>query len=292
MHVVRAGIVVTGTEVLSGLIADANGPWLSERLREHGVTLTHTMVVGDRPEDLRAALGFLAGHGRRADRHQRRARARPPTTSRPQVVADFAGRAMALDPALEERVWAIVAAAAPRFPRADEEAMRAGARKQALVPAGATVLEPVGTAPGLIVPGDGGLVLVLPGPPARAAADVGAPRWRPSRCAGCWPGAGELEQRIIRMYGVPEAELAATLREIDRGPAAWRSRPACAAASSRSRPCSRPPPSRPTPRSRRILVGAFADAIFSFDGATIDEVVARAAAPGGRSPPPSRAPAA
>ena len=36
---VRAGIVVTGTEVLSGIIADKNGPWLSERLREHGVQL-------------------------------------------------------------------------------------------------------------------------------------------------------------------------------------------------------------------------------------------------------------
>ena len=32
----RAGIVVTGTEVLSGIISDRNGPWLSERLRERG----------------------------------------------------------------------------------------------------------------------------------------------------------------------------------------------------------------------------------------------------------------
>ena len=47
---VRAGIVVTGTEVLGGLIADANGPWLSEQLRAHGVELAHTVVVGDRPD--------------------------------------------------------------------------------------------------------------------------------------------------------------------------------------------------------------------------------------------------
>ena len=46
---VRAGIVVTGTEVLSGIVADRNGPWLSERLREHGVELAHIVVVGDRP---------------------------------------------------------------------------------------------------------------------------------------------------------------------------------------------------------------------------------------------------
>ena len=60
---VRAGIVVTGTEVLSAIIADRNGPWLSERLRERGVELAHIIVVGDRPADVRAALDFLAGEG-------------------------------------------------------------------------------------------------------------------------------------------------------------------------------------------------------------------------------------
>ena len=34
---VRAGIIVTGTEVLSGIIRDANGPWLSEALRARGL---------------------------------------------------------------------------------------------------------------------------------------------------------------------------------------------------------------------------------------------------------------
>jgi len=32
---VRAGIVVTGTEVLTGRVSDRNGPWLAERLREY-----------------------------------------------------------------------------------------------------------------------------------------------------------------------------------------------------------------------------------------------------------------
>src|ERR671936_531803 len=35
----RAGIVVTGTEVLTGRVADRNGPWVSDRLREQGVDL-------------------------------------------------------------------------------------------------------------------------------------------------------------------------------------------------------------------------------------------------------------
>src|SRR5204863_3023 len=55
-----------------------------------------------------------------------------------------------------------------RWPDLDQEALRRSNRKQALVPEGATVLEPVGTAPGLVVPpsGDSGpTVVVLPGPP-------------------------------------------------------------------------------------------------------------------------------
>ncbi|HZL06034.1 MAG TPA: molybdopterin-binding protein, partial [Coriobacteriia bacterium] len=33
----RAGIVITGTEVLTGRVRDRNGPWLSDRLFEAGV---------------------------------------------------------------------------------------------------------------------------------------------------------------------------------------------------------------------------------------------------------------
>ena len=51
-----ASVVVTGTEVLTGRVADRNGPWLAEALRDVGVDIAAVVVVGDRPEDLRAAL--------------------------------------------------------------------------------------------------------------------------------------------------------------------------------------------------------------------------------------------
>ena len=60
---VRAGILVTGTEVLSGIITDRNGPWLSERLAELGVDAAMIQIVGDRPEDLMASLRFMAAVG-------------------------------------------------------------------------------------------------------------------------------------------------------------------------------------------------------------------------------------
>ncbi len=60
---VRAGILVTGTEVLTGIITDRNGPWLSERLVELGVDAAMIQIVGDRPDDLMNALRFMAASG-------------------------------------------------------------------------------------------------------------------------------------------------------------------------------------------------------------------------------------
>ena len=55
-----------------------------------------------------------------------------------------------------------------RWPNLDFEAVRTANRKQAMVPEGARVIAPAGTAPGLVVPpldGAGPTVVVLPGPP-------------------------------------------------------------------------------------------------------------------------------
>src|SRR4051794_28151960 len=153
----RAGIVVTGTEVLSGIITDRNGPWLSERLREHGVQLAHIDVVADRPVDLRAALDFMAAEG--LDLVITSGGLGPTADDlTADVVAEFAGRPLELDAALEERIWAILERLRARWRdlHLDLDAVRAANRKQALVPRGATVLEPVGTAPGLVVPPDSG----------------------------------------------------------------------------------------------------------------------------------------
>src|SRR3954453_22170067 len=54
--IVRAGVVGTGTERLSGRVQDRNGPWVGDRLAELGVELAHVMIAGDRREDLLAAL--------------------------------------------------------------------------------------------------------------------------------------------------------------------------------------------------------------------------------------------
>jgi nicotinamide-nucleotide amidase len=105
-----------------------------------------------------------------------------------------------------------------RWSDLDQAALREANRKQALVPEGATVLEPVGTAPGLVVPpreDDGPTVLVLPGPPSELQ-----PMWETaletSALQSALSGAGHYEQRILRMWGIPESELAGSLRAMEQ----------------------------------------------------------------------------
>ena len=167
----RAGIVVTGTEVLSGRVRDRNGPWISERLEEAGVDVAHIVTVGDRPGDLEAALRFLAaqgvglivtsgGLGPTAD------------DMTVEMVARFTGRELVLDEEVEDKIAAILKPLMARFAHWDFDAVKAANRKQALIPEGAYVIDPVGTAPGVVVPGEPAVV-VLPGPPRELQ-----PMWR------------------------------------------------------------------------------------------------------------------
>jgi nicotinamide-nucleotide amidase len=209
---VRAGIVVTGTEVLTGRIADRNGPWISEQLAALGVDVAHITVVGDRPEDLEAALRFMAGEG--MDLIVTSGGLGPTADDlTAEIVARFAGTELVLDDEMEEKIAEILRGFARRF-RFDEAAVREANRKQAMIPRGSRPLDPVGTAPGLVVPVDGRVVVVLPGPPREL---------RPM-----WPRAVEsppvqavlaratpLLSYTVRMFGIPESEIAKSLREIE-----------------------------------------------------------------------------
>jgi nicotinamide-nucleotide amidase len=209
---VRAGIVVTGTEVITGQITDRNGPWISERLGEAGVEVTHILCVADRPVDLDAALRFLAGEG--VDLIVTSGGLGPTADDlTAEVVARFAGRELVLDEGMEDRIAAILARFARRL-RFDPEALRAANRKQAMVPQGATTIDPAGTAPGLVVPVDGGpIVIVMPGPPRELrqmwpqAAATKAAREVLER-------AEPYEMASLRLFGIPESEIAQTLREV------------------------------------------------------------------------------
>jgi nicotinamide-nucleotide amidase len=275
----RAGVVVTGTEVLTGRVADRNGPWLAEQLRRLGIDIAQVIVVGDRPDDLRASLAFLAdgeldliitsgGLGPTAD------------DLTAQVVAEFQGRALVLDPALEAAIGEVVARlAARRGWRMDPAATASANRKQAMVPDGARVLAPVGTAPGLVVPPAAGRagppVLVLPGPPSELQAMWPAALQDPA-VRQVLAAATELRQRTLRLWGTPESELAATLR-------AHQDRFGGLEITTCLRDGELEIVTRYAPAAehaylelRSSLEEAYPRALFSTEGETVDEIVARA----------------
>jgi nicotinamide-nucleotide amidase len=209
---VKAGILVTGTEVITAQVSDRNGPWISERLGERGVEVSHILVVGDRPGDLESALDFLRAEG--MDLIVTSGGLGPTADDlTAEVVAKFAGRELFLDEAMEDRIAAILAEFARRM-KFDPEALRAANRKQAMVPEGAATIDPAGTAPGLVVPvEEGPVVIVLPGPPRElramweTALETGA-------AAAVMARATPYQSASLRLFGIPESEIAQTLREI------------------------------------------------------------------------------
>ncbi|MCW3007314.1 MAG: competence/damage-inducible protein [Solirubrobacterales bacterium] len=211
----RAGIVVTGTEVLTGRVSDRNGPWVSEQLSGLGIDHTHTILVGDRDEDMLAALEFFRTSG--VDLVVTSGGLGPTEDDRTaEVVGRFQGREMVLDEPTEARIWEILQRMRVRWGAAlDEDAVRAANRKQAVVPRGAEILAPVGTAPGLVVspaPDSAGpVVVVLPGPPRELQ-----PMWSDAVAsegfASVLARATTYRQSMLRLFGIPESEIAATLR--------------------------------------------------------------------------------
>lgn len=211
----RAGVVVTGTEVLAGRVTDRNGPWVAQRLLEMGVDVAHITVCGDRPDDLTAQVRFLAdqrvdlivttgGLGPTAD-----------DLTVPTVAALY-GRELTLDAELEDRIHAIVQRWRSRMSSAaDSEPLRAGIRKQAMVPQGAQSISPTGTAPGVAIPADDSrslpAVLILPGPPRELQA-MWSEALDSAPVAAVLAHRTQMRQDTIRGYRLSEADLAATLR--------------------------------------------------------------------------------
>jgi nicotinamide-nucleotide amidase len=270
----RAGIVVTGTEVLTGRVRDRNGPWLSDRLLELGVELAHITICGDRPEDMTAQLRFMAEQG--VDLVITSGGLGPTADDKTiEMVAAFTGRPLALDDDLEERITEILRPLMKRFRDLDFDAVRAANRKQAMVPEGAHVIYPAGTAPGLVVPGSPAIV-VLPGPPRELHA--------------MWPQAVETDffqdaiggrttyrQQTLRLFGIPESEIAETLRvaeESIEGFEALEITTCLRRAEVEVVTRWEPPAQEAWDAVRELIAERHERSLFSVDGSTIDDQVA------------------
>ncbi len=209
----RAGILVTGTEVLSGAVSDRNGPWLSARLQRLGIGVAEIRIVGDRDADIADALEGMRAHhlglvvttgglGPTADDR---------TVAQ---VARWLSAELILNTDLEERIREIVRPLRERGVAA-AAAFDAGNRKQATVPAGSVIIDPVGTAPGLVIapPREGyPTTVVLPGPP-RELQPMFEQAISKEPFARLLAKLEPAEVRTMRLFALPESELAQGLRE-------------------------------------------------------------------------------
>jgi nicotinamide-nucleotide amidase len=203
----RAVVVVTGSELVRGDRTDLNGPYLAGEALRLGLEPARIAIVGDAPLELEAALR----QGLDADACLVSGGLGPTHDDRTvEMAARALGVGLHVEPGLEREIEAVSRAAAERL-RRDYADFVPGVTKQATIPDGALSLGLAGTAPGLVVPRDGGrVVVILPGPPGELRR--------------LWPRALETEafrallertrprgRRVLRLFGVSESAVARAL---------------------------------------------------------------------------------
>lgn len=149
-------IIAIGTELLLGEIQDTNTAFIARRLRDAGIDLYRTMIVGDNPERIAQAIReamersdiviTTGGLGPTVDDPTRLA------------VATAFGADLEFRPELWEQIQ-------DRFSRFHRQATENN-RRQAYIPCGAVAIEnQVGTAPAFYFERDSKMVISLPGVP-------------------------------------------------------------------------------------------------------------------------------
>ncbi len=127
---------------------------------------------------------------------------------------------MVLDEALEGRIAEIVRPLMKRWPNLDVEAIgRATASRRRFPrarPCSSRSARRRGSWCRRRGAASGPTVVVLPGPPRELQPMWGAGGRRPRRCRRRSRGATEYRQRMLRLFGIPESEIAETLRVAER----------------------------------------------------------------------------
>jgi nicotinamide-nucleotide amidase len=154
---VKAAIIAVGSELLGASRSDTNSLWLAGRLEEAGIALARKSCIGD---DLAAIAAELRESSRRAPVVLVTGGLGPTADDLTrEAVAEFAGRALAIDPGILEDIRGRFARRGIAMPSINE--------KQALVVEGSRPLvNPRGSAPGIWLETEEGVVVCLPGVPA------------------------------------------------------------------------------------------------------------------------------
>ena len=266
----RAAILVTGDEILRGRIQERNAGLIARSLEPRGVEVERVEIVGDDLEGLvRALQGLLVGPADLVCTTGGLGPTHDDLTM--EAVARATGRPLAIDAAalamVEARSAGIGVAATTR---------RVVQEKQASLPAGAVVLPPVGTAPGCLLEHEGRLVAVLPGPPWELEAMWEAALAQPV-LAGLLARGDAPRERVLRLFAVPESRVVEAVAALDED--TWdRLRVGVCAREGELEVTVRSAPGDEWAADalEERLGEALGDALYSRDGASLDEVVARA----------------
>ena len=198
----RAAIVAVGSEMLTPLRIDTNSLHITEQLNSLGIDVVFKGVVGDDREGLahlvthalpRVDILVLSGGLGPTDDDVTR-----------EVVAQVLERSMREDEAITDRIRKRFESRGWKMPEIN--------RRQAMVPAGADVLDnPNGTAPGLWIPHDSRVVVLLPGPPRELKPMLaGLVNGRLRELCG----ANTLRRRLIRITGRGESHVEEMLQPL------------------------------------------------------------------------------
>jgi nicotinamide-nucleotide amidase len=205
LHV--AETIAVGSELLVGGRTDSNSLRIAEEFGRLGIVIRFKSIVGDDRKDIRTAVGTAAGRagivvltgglGPTVDDCTR------------EAISDVTGRRLALRKDALEALKARLAEWG-RIPTVRQ-------RRQALIPAGATVISnPVGSAPGFWMKWKGALLIALPGVPwemeamlresvrSLLAAELSSAHLQPP----------PITRLVFHTFGLPEAEVDAKLKGV------------------------------------------------------------------------------
>jgi nicotinamide-nucleotide amidase len=210
----RAAILLTGNELLRGVISDANAPHLARALERLGFSLTRTVIVGDDLDDIRAGLrtvletaDLVVTSGGLGPTHDDRT---------VEAIAAEAGVPLVLDEDVLGRITRWTNGVAERY-GFEPGRFEAGNRKQAHIPQGADVLGIAGTAPALVVRMGDARLVVLPGVPSELRRLWPLAPDHPT-LAEVFARAQPRRRWLIRTYGIGESHVADLFAEAGGDP--------------------------------------------------------------------------
>ncbi len=209
----KAGVLVTGTEVVDGSVADENGPWLSIQLERLGVRTEHILLCRDDKTRIIDSLRYLCDTG--SDLVITSGGLGPTADDvTAEAVADFCGSELLYD---EELKNSIIERVRPFVKKAnlDLDALERASVKQARLPRGSEIVQPAGTAPGFSIAHESSTILVLPGPPGELKKMWNDALKLPSIKA-IIEKSEPRNVRILKFFGITESEISKSQDALSR----------------------------------------------------------------------------